>query len=162
MEVFLPTETTPGPCLLTEAAAAAEEEEAVDADFKVEDDVPLELLVLLDLALPLLRLEDFFLSSEDEDDDDFFFLSLSLSLLLFFFSSDDEEEEDFFFRSLSLSLLLLFFFLSSDVLSPLELLRLLLFFLSSSFLSSFLSSLTLLDDLPKRGIFDYNNITAII
>ena len=160
MEVFLPTETTPGPCLLTEAAAAAEEEEAVEADFKVEDDVPLELLVLLDLALPLLRLEDFFLSSEDEEDDDFFFLSLSL--LLFFFSSDDEEDEDFFFRSLSLSLLLLFFFLSSDVFSPSELLRLLLFFLSSSFLSSFLSSLTLLDDLPKRGIFDYNNITAII
>ena len=161
MEVFLPTETTPGPCLLTEAdAAAAEEVEAVDADFKVEA-VPLELLVLLDLALPLLRLEDFFLSSEDEEDDDFFFFSLSLSLLLFFFSSDDEEDEDFFFRSLSLSLLLLFFFLSSDVFSPLELLRLLPFFLSSSFLSSFLSSLTLLDDLPKRGIF-YYYITAII
>lgn len=146
MAVLAPTETLPGPCLLTEADDAAAEEEAVDdADFK-RDEEPLEVLpVLLDL-LPLLRLDDFFLSSDDDDDEDFFFLSLSL---LLFFLSSSEEEDDFFFLSLSLLLLLLlfFFFFSSEA-SPLELRRLLFFS------SSFLSSLPLLDDLPNRGIFN--------
>lgn len=129
MAVLEPTETAPGPCLFTEAAAEEEEEEEeVGA-------VPLEVL----LPLPP-RLDDFFLSSEDffflsDDDDDFFFLS------------SDDDDEDFF---LSLSLLLLFFFFSSE--SPLLLLLRLLFLELSSFLSSL--SLPLLEDLPKRGIFN--------
>ncbi len=131
--------------LLSVPAADAEEDAAVDdADLELED-VLFSLLLGLELEVPLLRLDDFFLSSDDEED--FFFLSLSLSLLLFFLSSDDE---DFFFLSLSL-LLLFFFFSSEESMLELELRRLL-------FLSSFLSSLSLppppLDDLPKRGILN--------
>lgn len=123
--------------------ADAVEDGAVDADFVLED--MLLVLLLPGLELELLRFDDFFLSSDD--DEDFFFLSLSLLLLLLLFLLSSDDDEDFFFRSLSL-LLLFFFFFSSEVSVLVLDLRLL-------FLSSFLSSLLpLLDDLPKRGIFD--------